>query len=122
MVKAKHHGQYKQYKHKHMVKDDSLSLLVLLTDHLNGALVLFIRKAVVICYFNPEMKRTFVLRLEGIDLQRTVPPPHVSHQLRPTPEPLRNFRLDWVVDEMVCLVEPHPRELSGLVLWLWEGE
>lgn len=89
-----------------------------LTDHCNGN-TLFVRKLVIVRYFNPEIKRPFVTLLKGINLQWTVLLSDVSQQRCPILVLLYHFRLYWVIDELICHVGPHPSELSEHLSWIW---
>lgn len=79
-----------------------------------------VRILVITFYFNPEIKRALVTFSKGINLQRTVLLSEVPHQLCAFPVLLHYLRLDWVINELISGVFPHPSEFRELLSWIWE--
>lgn len=93
--------------------------LTLLTHHCNGDCAIFVRKLIIVCNFNPEMKRSLVTGLKGINLQWTVLLRDVSQQLCPMPILLHHFRLNWVIGDLIWRVGPQASEFSERLPWIW---
>ena len=77
---------------------------------------------VMVFYFNTEMKGSFVTAMEGVDTERAVLLPEVSHQLCTTLVVCDDVGAIWVVYNLIGVFEPNGSEFRGLLLWFWVVE
>lgn len=57
-------------------------------------------------YFNPESKGSFVTMMEGVDFERAVLLPEISHQLCTTPVAFDDVGAVWVVYIVILVFDP----------------
>lgn len=77
---------------------------------------------VLVFDFNPEMKGSFVTVMEGVDSERAVLLPEISHQLCTTPVVFDDVGAVWVVYSIMGVFDPDASEFGGLLLRFWVVE
>lgn len=109
-----------------IVGSESVILLIavftifFLTHYWNGDFVIWVGKSVVAPNFNPKVNLPVVILLKIFNQQGTVLLFDLSHQFCSTLILLQNFRLSWMIDNLVLLgVPPNPCEACGRLSRVW---